>query len=242
MRVDACCCTDSRSDPHLRGRRRLLAGGGGGLRADSVSTSVSRFSRTKSIVCKLCGLSALANWPDVNHAIQQRRTTPAKTAALQTRTPGSHRDCDSNLGCVALTCFSRLPPARSRSTLRHAAQLHLIHHLREHPGLDSLSAMMTTVSSGRSTCRRSISGRTSRMSTRRLSIQMSPFGRIAIRMLPDSLLSAVSASSLVDGDARFLHEGSRDDEEDQQVQHEVQHRREIDAGLFVCVACMLVSS
>src|SRR6187549_448766 len=62
---------------------------------------------------------------------------------------------------------------------------------------DSRSAMMTTVSSGRSTCSRSTIGRTSRMSIRRLSIQMSPLGRTAMRMLPLSLSSAVNASSLL---------------------------------------------
>ena len=51
-------------------------------------------------------------------------------------------------------------------------------------------------------------------------------------MLPDSRPTAVCASGLNDGDAGLLDEGRRDDEEDQQVRHEVEHRREVDAVLF----------
>src|SRR5688572_11010531 len=64
------------------------------------------------------------------------------------------------------------------------------------PAVDSLSAMITTVSSGLSIWSRSIIGRTSRMSTRRRSIQMSPFSRMAIIKLPESRPSAVWAVGL----------------------------------------------
>ena len=88
-------------------------------------------------------------------------------------------------------------------------------------------------------CSRSMAARTSRDVHRRLSIQMSPFGRIAIRMLPFSLCSAVSASALVDADAGFLDERRRDDEEDEQVEHEVEHRRQVDAGVIALLRCAL---
>src|SRR5262249_34669189 len=46
------------------------------------------------------------------------------------------------------------------------------------------------------------------------------------------LVDGGNRESLVDLDPGLLHERGGDDEEDQQVHHEVEHRREIDAGLF----------
>src|SRR5690606_36582915 len=58
------------------------------------------------------------------------------------------------------------------------------------PVFDDLSARITTVPSGFSARSRSTFARTARRSTTRLSIQTSPFGRIAIMMLPRSCVSA----------------------------------------------------
>src|SRR5690606_1175294 len=62
------------------------------------------------------------------------------------------------------------------------------------PAFDFSSAMMTTVSSGRSRWKRSTSVRIWRRSTDSRSIQISPFSRMAISRLPDSRCSAVDAS------------------------------------------------
>ena len=73
---------------------------------------------------------------------------------------------------------------------------------------------------------------------------MSPFSRIAISKLPESRLTAVSASGLNDRDAGFLDERRRDDEKDQQIRREVEHRRKVDARIFailvrgVATACL----
>ena len=109
-------------------------------------------------------------------------------------------------------------PSGADRHLLDPAELHLVHHLREQTALRGL------VGDHDHRCRRAARcagarsiGRTSRRSTWRRSIQISPFGRIAIRMLPLSSCTAVCASGLLDRDARLAHERGRDDEEDQQV-------------------------
>ena len=98
-------------------------------------------------------------------------------------------------------------------------------------------AMITTVSSGRSMCRRSMPGRRARsvhLTTIHPDVAVLADRDEDVAGLP--LLGRIGVGTSHD-DAGLFDEGRRDDEEDEQVQHEVQHRREVDAVVFAALGC-----
>ncbi len=81
---------------------------------------------------------------------------------------------------------------------------------------------------------RSTFARTARTSTARLSTQISPFSRIWIWMLSCVLVwRRLERRRAIDLEAGLFDEDGGDDEEDQQIDDEVEHRREVDAGVFL---------